>query len=321
MAKTNTQQHEEVLRYRVRQYLRGQGWGTELKKTLQKFETEGCSVYIVGGFLRDLMLYGPSASPRDIDIVFEGVPVEKVEFFFWNQKERKNRFGGLRLKSGDCPFDVWSLRDTWAFRNKKVHRVSFSTLPHTAFLNLDAIALRWKDNSEDEVVSNGFFEGISNRTLEINLEENPFPETCIVRALIAASTLDFAIGPKLAAYIFRYSKKTSLTELQRVQRGRYGFIPLDGEDLRSCFSAIEAQLSRSRVSTVSLPGKQFKFEDQRTQKENKPKNILVEWISNISEAAFVHSRAIRRFRKQFIGSKRSTLNVFNTQIEWLSKVS
>src|SRR5581483_4733733 len=139
MANSTIHECEEMLRFRVRRYLNEQPWGVELKNTLRKLELEGCSAYMVGGFLRDLMLDGPSANPRDIDIVFDRISPDQVEFLFWNQPKRKNRFGGMRINFGDCPLDIWSLEDTWAFRNKKVHQINFSTFPETTFLNVDAI--------------------------------------------------------------------------------------------------------------------------------------------------------------------------------------
>ena len=272
---------EEILSFRVRQYLKEQRAGIELRNALQKFEVEGCSAFVVGGFLRDLMLCGASANPRDIDIVFDGTSADKVEYLFWNHKERKNRFGGMRLKLGGCPFDVWSLGDTWAFRNEKVRHIEFASFPRTTFLNIDAIAFKWGNTSDDEIFSNGFFESILTRTLEINLEENPFPETCVVRSLMMASMLDFGIGPKLAAYILRQSKTASLKELQRIQKVHYGFVTLDGEDLRSCFSAIATQLSRSKNSAVFLPGQQLKLEEEKPKKKTPNKETSGTWFSKL----------------------------------------
>ena len=280
---------------------------------------QGCSAYVVGGFLRDLMLHGLSASPRDIDIVFEGASPDKIEYLFWNNKERKNRFGGMRLKLGNCPFDVWSLGDTWAFRHEKIDRVEVSVFPRTTFLNLDAIAYRWRENSEDEIYSNGFFEGILTRTLEINLEENPFPETCVVRSLMLASMLNFAIGPKLAAYISLYSKKVSLKELQRVQSAHYGFVELDGDDLRACLKAINGQLRRSKESAVRLPERQLKLD--RPNSKRKRENKLRAWISRIAEIAFVHTRPARRLQSHLSATQYPTINILNIQQQWLKKIS
>jgi hypothetical protein len=320
MADTQIPKLEEILRFRVREYMKRQSWGIELKNAILRFEREGFSVFMVGGFLRDLMLHGMSAVPRDIDLVFNGASAEKVEYLFWNYKERKNRFGGMRLKLNKYPFDVWSLADTWAFRNKKVERVAISTFPQTTFLNVDAIAFKWGGNSEDQIFSNGFFESIVSRTIEINLEENPFPETCVVRSLMMASMLHFSIGPRLAAYISRYSRRASLHELQRIQKEHYGYIGLDGEDLRCYFKAINAQLHRSKNAVVSLPLRQMKLEEQGRKADMRPKRSLLHWTFRIAEIAFIHSRYLRRLHKGPAKTKQLAMTVMNVQPHWLKKL-
>src|ERR1017187_9740162 len=319
MVEAKIKQQEEILRFRVRQYLKEQKWGSELKRTVNQLELEGGSVYVVGGFLRDLMIYGTSAEPRDFDVVFEGVSADKVEYLFWNTPKRKNRFGGMRLEFGDCPFDVWSLKDTWAFRNRKVHQVNVSALRQTTFLNIDAIVFKLGRNSEDEIFSNGFFEGISTRTLEINLEDNPFPETCIVRSLLMASKLKFAIGPRLASYISHYSKNASLTELQRIQKTHYGFVELDGADLRFCFDAIKSQLRCPKKTVVFLPQRQLKFEGASLERERRSESKVKTWISKISEIAFVNTKYVRQLRNRRATMGNPSIFVFNIPQKWLKK--
>jgi hypothetical protein len=324
MVESTIQRYEEVLRFRANRYLNDQKRGSELKNALRKLELQGCSTYLVGGFLRDLMLDGPSAKPRDIDIVFDGVSPDEVELLFWNHKERKNRFGGMRLNVGQCPLDVWSLQDTWAFRHKKVHQGGVSAFPRTTFLNVDAIAFRWKNDSEGEIFSEGFFEGILNRTLEINLEENPFPETCVVRSLMMASALHFGIGPKLAGYILRYSKNISIKELQHIQKAHYGFVRLDGEDLRICFDTINAQLNRSKDATVFLPQhQQLKLDEESSVQKgnNARKSGSGSFFTKLAEALFVHTRPVRRLKHRIVRRDHSVLNVLNVRPHWFKKVA
>lgn len=78
---------------------------------------ESCDVYIVGGFVRDLLIYGDSAEEsRDIDVVVkvrdrEGFKraIEGTEFII-------NRFGGYKFLVGDCEIDLWELGDTFGIR-------------------------------------------------------------------------------------------------------------------------------------------------------------------------------------------------------------
>ena len=199
--------------------------------------------------------------------------------------------------------------------------VDVATFPQTTFLNVDAIAFRWKDNSEGEIYSSGFFEGILNRTLEINLEENPYPETCVVRSLMMATVMNFKIGPKLAAYISRHSKNASLKELQRIQKAHYGSVKLDGDDLRTYFHAINTQLNRSEKGPVSLPGQQLKFHDEIPPQPSNSKKSIRDWISKITEKVFVHTTPARRLKKRFVKSPPPpAFNVLNiNKSHWLTK--
>ena len=317
MVDPRTSQLEEILRFRVRKFLRGQKWGQELQSTLNYLEAHGCSAYIVGGVLRDLMTHGDSAKPRDIDIVFDGTPPDKVEYLLWNHSRRKNRFGGLHLKVRDCDFDMWSLRDTWAFRNRKVSQVGISQLPQTTFLNIDAIVLKLEKNGEDRIYSHGFFEALSNRTLEINLEENPFPETCLVRSLLLASKLQFDVGPRLARYIALHSRKMSLQELERVQKAHYGSVEFDVADFQGCFKRIRRELSKSKDSPISLPQRQFKLGEKPHARQEV--GGFESWFSKCGEMLFVQSHPIRKLQRLLQRKERSFLFTYNDQPQWLRK--
>jgi hypothetical protein len=119
-------------------------------------------------------------------------------------------------------------------------------------------------------------------------------ETCIVRSLLMASKLKFAIGPRLASYISHYSKNASLAEFQRIQKTHYGFVELDGVDLRFCFDAIKSQLRCSQKAAVYLPQRQLKFEGASPERERKSEGKVKTWISKISEIAFVHTKYVRQ---------------------------
>jgi len=58
--------------------------------------------------------------------------------------------------------------------------------------------------------------------IEINFERNPYPAICMVRALIMAAKLQFAIGPQLVDFALRQAKTTSVDELMAAQRSHYG---------------------------------------------------------------------------------------------------
>src|SRR5262245_12446938 len=66
-----------------------------------------CDIYLFGGMLRDLALFGREGFNSDIDVVVEG---EWAAFsdYLETLGAKKNRFGGYRLSAGDWPIDIWN---------------------------------------------------------------------------------------------------------------------------------------------------------------------------------------------------------------------
>jgi hypothetical protein len=152
-------------------------------------------------------------------------------------------------------FDVWPLAETWALRERLVPPLGGSSLPRSTFLNVEAVAteLQVSPGRPRTLHAHGFFEGILSRTLDINLEANPFPALCIVRGLITAARLGFAIGPRLAAYIECHSGRVPLEELVAVQLAHYGRIQASQEELHAWLRAVCDQHRCAPSRPVELP--------------------------------------------------------------------
>lgn len=177
---------------------------------------------IFGGAARDLGFLG--YPPRDIDIVVETDSVRglmpSLEPFFL----RRTRFGGFCFLIQGWILDIWSLDETWAFRAGIVSPVSFDALPKTTFLNVEAFAVDLipQINGRRSFFENSFFEAIATQVVEINLEENPFPDLCVVRSLLTAARLDFAIGSRLKKYIKEKGQSLRPRDIEEIQRSHYG---------------------------------------------------------------------------------------------------
>ena len=100
---------------------------------------------------------------------------------------------------------------------------------------------------------NQFFEGLVNRLLEINREDNPFPALCVVRALVMASALDFFIGPKLASYIVEHGESMSDEDLQEVQQAHYGCERRDVAQLRKWIRHVADHHDTTTANRLRLP--------------------------------------------------------------------
>ena len=194
-----------------------------LRRSLRE---HGCRAFLFGGILRHLVSGKAHRMPRDIDIVIDVPPNGAIEGALAGFVSQRNRFGGVRLSIDGVGFDLWSLPSTWAFAEGLATPQSFDALPRTTFFNVQAIAVELgPDPAHSREVHNaGFFEALSTRLLETNLEDNPYPKSCVVRALAMAQSEDMRLGPKLQDYIARHGPAVSNAELVSLQRDHFGRI-------------------------------------------------------------------------------------------------
>ncbi|MEL7499559.1 MAG: hypothetical protein AAFN77_18290 [Planctomycetota bacterium] len=235
----------------------------DMLRTLQEANTEAV---FFGGTLRSLLisrlLGNKQGRPRDIDIVVSGNSVDEIKEIVKDKIERETRFGGLKVQEANWEFDLWPLEKTWAFvKDDEAHR-EFSELPKTTFFNMEAIAVEvWPKPGKARKVfagNNQFFNGIRERVLEINREENPYPSLCVVRGLIMASGLGFDLGPKLTKYIASHGDGLTLSEIEEVQRAHYGSQRRMSTELKSWISHVAEAHVKRPSSNSSLPVKRQK---------------------------------------------------------------
>lgn len=236
-------------------------WSRPIAHTLRDIREENVEAVLFGGTLRSLLLSRIQKSkfgrPRDIDIVIAGASLDKVRDRFQQLIKRETRFGGLQLERRNWQFDVWPLHNTWAFQQDLDMTPAFEALPSTTFFNLEAIAVDvWTPPGQPRNIYSGndqFFEGIIDRVLEINLEDNPFPALCIVRAFVFASTTQFAIGPGLATYLVHNASLITDEELAVVQQKHYGCIRCDVRTMRQWLDYTMGCLSQNGREPIALP--------------------------------------------------------------------
>ena len=201
------------------------------------------------------MLFGGRAVPRDVDLVVQSSDSEALTRILSGFVRRRTRFGGYVLGNNGWRVDVWPLEQTWALREGLVRSFDPDGLVRSTFLNIEAVAvsLRPQGRTGRVVYDNGFFESIREAVLDINLEENPYPELCIVRSLISAASLNFSLSARLAGYIHSHSRTIGIDSLLEVQVRHYGFIRHYGDYLEFWLQYIAKRLKRPRSSRVVLP--------------------------------------------------------------------
>jgi|ERR1019366_1741183 hypothetical protein len=246
---------ELILQNRVSRFLSSRArLKAPLIDVLRRFSERRLSAVIFGGTLRDLMVHGPRTEPRDVDVVVDGASVQDLAKLFQDVVVRRTRFGGLHLNVRGWMVDVWPLSDTWALRELGVGSRDFQALTRTTFLNVEAVVIDLTNRRRigRQIYSSGFFEAIRARILDINLEENPFPELSAIRTLVTASTLKYGMTKRLARYVVHHVTNAPLEYSVDVQLSHYGRARLDTDTIHAWLKIIRGQINTQSVIRVPL---------------------------------------------------------------------
>jgi len=237
-------------------------WRVAIAMMIRELRSAAGPAVIFGGTLRSLMLGRLAASPRfgrprDLDIVVSGTTVDSLKAKLHEHVVRQTRFGGLQLERNNWHFDVWPLEKTWALVHDQSLETTFRSLPSTTFFNLEAIAVDvWADPGRGRAIYSGndqFFDGLLDRTIEINREENPFPALCVVRSLVLASSTNFWLGPRLSRYLSMWREMIADSELEGVQQQHYGAQRISLREMRRCLDHVATEHERKPQSRIKLP--------------------------------------------------------------------
>lgn len=176
-------------------------------------------VYLFGGVLRDLALYGRRGFDSDVDMVVEGDWNSFIPYLK-SIGAKRNKFGGYRLFAGDWPIDIWNAEDTWAIRNGWVSYDGISSLTKTTVLNWDAILMNWRTRAF--VCGDMYLDSLRRREIDIVLEHNPNPLGMAVRVFRHLSAKDAKkIGKRAAEYLERCTEAFSFSELLSSELASY----------------------------------------------------------------------------------------------------
>jgi len=146
---------------------------SKTRQGLRKFldaVSEKVDVYIYGGVIRDIALYGVASFKSDIDIVFTGD--ETALNSVWETYGAEfNNFGGHRLTVDHWQVDIWPAKSTWAFKEGHQRFESIESMLNTTITNWDAILYRWKDGKI--ICKEDYFKDLANYYLDVVFDKNP----------------------------------------------------------------------------------------------------------------------------------------------------
>jgi hypothetical protein len=245
---------EKLLRSQLSRFLKQPApWKRNLREIVEAIREREWEAVVFGGVLRDLALYGPAERPRDVDLV---VNCSHTDLAAWLSAlpSQRTRYGGFRVRVHKWNFDIWTLRETWAFTATDM-APTFENLPKTTFFNIEGIAAQLNTTPRHKRVlySFGFAEAISSKLLDINFEPNPFPQLCIIRGLWTATRHDLLLSPRLAHYIATRADRHEIAEIMNVQSRHYGVVRLRTNDVERWLDHIDQSLGRNPNQAVRLP--------------------------------------------------------------------
>lgn len=193
-------------------------------------------IYLFGGLLRDLALFGKKGFHSDIDIVFEG-DWDSCIGHLENLNAQRNKFGGYRLEISGWPIDIWHAQETWAIREGFVQYKNIASLTKTTILNWDAILMNWR--TRKIICQDNYLEKLRERRMEIVLQQNPNPLGATVRILRHLCLKDAkSITEATAEYLANKTEIYTLSQLKNYELLSYGNTAIE-EAIYSLFQRLK----------------------------------------------------------------------------------
>ena len=181
-----------------------------LSEVMSEIKEKFPETVIFGGFIRVLSFEGAKHFSSDIDLVTKN-SFDEILNFAKKYNPSVNKFGGIRFSFKSFRFDIWSLRDTWAFKSGAVDCNNFKDLLKTTFFNKDAAFYHL--GSRELALSSGCRKALKDGVFDINLKKNPNPEG-MARKAIDYYGGDGVISRNLAIYIIENANVDSLSVLE-----------------------------------------------------------------------------------------------------------
>ena len=183
---------------------------------------------IFGGMIREFALGNARGFVSDIDLVSTASQAD-ISIAVAKYQAVRNKFGGFRFVIEKQRFDVWSLADTWAFKNGFAFGETFADLLTTSFFNVDAAC--YHVDRKELLCLPGYGGWIQERILDINLQQNPQPLSMARRALVLIQTRQLGVTRRLAEYIASHIENQTLTWIDQLLMNKLReFLQHDGQD-------------------------------------------------------------------------------------------
>lgn len=180
---TNVVRNENLLKRRIKYYIKSGRGGRQSETALIKALSQQAHLYVFGGLIRDIGLFTAHQFRSDIDLVFAGSKrhLHKALSDYGLQQITENKFGGFRVRDFNVDIDIWSLEETWAFKNHYIIQRDVESLLNTTLMSWDSVLY---DIQNDRIITNdSWLTDLHTGRLDLVLEHTPDVTSALIRIL------------------------------------------------------------------------------------------------------------------------------------------
>lgn len=250
---TTTVRKSSDLAKRVRRFLvRERRRDRDLSKLLECLDARR-DLYLFGGVLRDIALYGIDKTESDIDLVWTA-PGERLRSVLEENGSDyvQNRFGGFRVETGRWFVDLWRAEDTWAFREGGQEYRGVESLLDTTITNWESVLCRLDGYRVIHRVN--YFEELDRRYLDVVFERNPNPLGMYVRIMRTYASRETAmLSPRAARVLGGALERYSYEDMRRYEEEHYRHQYVD-EAVYKLFEERVCEAGPRGVELATRPG-------------------------------------------------------------------
>ncbi len=185
--------------------------------------------FLLGGVLREYKDNDfKNSNLRDIDFVVDS-KTDSLSQILKDYHPTVNRFGGYKINCNGLIIDIWSLNETWAFKNKLIKCKDTEyreRLQDTVFLNMDSIVYnlttkKWFDQN--------YQLAMKTKILDTVLKDNPAIPLNILRAIIIKKKYGMLFSDRLNVICkdFINNNINYLECFMNIQKDRYDKVIID----------------------------------------------------------------------------------------------
>ncbi|WP_313010383.1 hypothetical protein [Atlantibacter hermannii] len=199
---TNVVRDKNLLKRRIKYYLTSGRGGRQCETELIKALSKQAHLYVFGGLIRDIGLYTAHHFHSDIDLVFAGSKelLQKALSDYGLQHISENKFGGFRVLDYKVDIDIWSLEDTWAFKQHIIIRKDVESLLNTTLMSWDSVLY---DIQNDKIITtDSWLSDLHAGHLELVLEHTPDVYNALIRILRTIYSKEvLVLGERLCQFL------------------------------------------------------------------------------------------------------------------------